>query len=52
MLSRLALVVQAAALDGEFLDLLSPFDDGRVTPEVDTGGYDVVQALVLTCPTN
>jgi hypothetical protein len=30
MLSRLSLMVQAAVSDGEFLDLFSPFDDGRV----------------------
>ena len=30
MLSRLALMVQAAFLDGQFLDHFSPFDDGCV----------------------
>ena len=29
MLSRLALMVQAAVVDGQFLDLLFLFDDGR-----------------------
>ena len=29
MLSRLALMVQAVVVDGQFLDLLSLFDDGR-----------------------
>jgi hypothetical protein len=38
MLSRLALVVQAAVLDGQFLDRFSLFDDGCVAPEVDVGG--------------
>ena len=48
MLSRLALMVQAAVLDGEFLDLLPPLDDGGVPAEVDVGGGDVAQALVVT----
>jgi hypothetical protein len=30
-------MVQAAVLDGLFLDLFSPFDDGGVTPEVAHG---------------
>ena len=34
MLCRLALMVQAAVLDGQLLDLSSPFDDGGVAPEV------------------
>jgi len=38
MLCRLALMVQAAVLDGLFLDLFSPFDDGGVTPVVSVGG--------------
>jgi hypothetical protein len=33
MLCRLALMVQAAVLDGQFLDLFSPFNDGRVPAE-------------------
>ena len=41
-------MVQAAVLDGEFLDLLPPLDDGGVPAEVDVGGGDVVQALVVT----
>ncbi len=40
-------MVQAAVLDGQFLDLLSPFNDGRVTPEVGVGRRDVIQALVV-----
>jgi hypothetical protein len=48
MLNRLALMVQAALLDGEFRDPFSPFDDGGVPTEVDDGGGDVVQALVVT----
>ena len=47
MLSRLALMVQAAVLDGQFLDLLPPFDNGGVAPEVGVGWCDVVQALVV-----
>ncbi len=34
MLSRFALVVQAAVLDSQFFDFLSPFDDGDVSAEV------------------
>jgi hypothetical protein len=30
MLCRLSLMVQAAVLDGLFLDLFSPFDDGSI----------------------
>ena len=41
MLSRLSLMVQAAVLDGQFLDHFSPFDDGCVAPEVDVGRRDV-----------
>ena len=47
MLSRLSLMVQAAVSDGEFLDLFSPFDDGRIPSEVSIGGRDVIQALVV-----
>ena len=39
-------MVQAAVLDGLFLDLFSPFDDGGVTPEVGVGG--VADALVVS----
>jgi hypothetical protein len=45
MLSRLSLMVQAAVLDGEFLDLLPPLDDGGVPAEVDVGGGN---RLILT----
>ena len=41
-------MVQAAVLDGLFLDLCSPFDDGGVTPEVSVGGCDVTNALMAT----
>jgi hypothetical protein len=34
MLSRLALMVQAAVLDGQFFDPVPPFDDGGVAGEV------------------
>jgi len=47
MLSRLTLMVQAAVMDGQFIDLLPPFDNGGVAPEVGVGGRDVVQALVV-----
>ena len=47
MLSRLALMVQAAFLDGQFLDHFSPFDDGCVAPEVNVGRRDVGEALVV-----
>jgi len=41
-------MLQAAVLDCQFLDL-SPFPkDGLVASEVDVGGCDVVQALVIT----
>jgi len=33
MLSRQVLMVQAAVLDGQFLDLLFLFDDGRTLPK-------------------
>jgi hypothetical protein len=46
MLSRLALMVQAALLDGEFFDLLPTFDDGGVPTEVDDGGRDVAESFV------
>ncbi len=41
-------MVQAAVLDGLFLDLFSPFDDGRATPKVGVSGCDVVNALMVT----
>ena len=48
MLSRQLLMVQSAVLDGEFFDLFSPFDDGCVAPEVDVGGRNVAEALVVS----
>ena len=39
---------QAAVLDGQLLDLLSPFYDGCMASEVGVGGCDVFQALVVT----
>ena len=41
-------MVQAAVLDGLFLDLFSPFDDGGVTPVVSVGGCDATNALMVT----
>ena len=41
-------MVQAAVLDGQFLDLFSPFDDRGVTPEVGVSGSDVANALMIT----
>ena len=41
-------MVQAAVLDGQFLDLFSPFDDGGMTPVVSVGGCDVTNALMIT----
>ena len=47
MLSRVTLMVQAAVLDGQVFDLPPPLNDGRVTPEVDVGGRDIAEALVI-----
>ena len=47
MLSRLALMVQAAVLDGQFFDLLSPFDNGSVLAEVGVGGRHITDAFVV-----
>ena len=47
MLSRLLVVVQAAVLDCQFLDLFPPFNDGGIAPEVGVGGRDVAKALVV-----
>jgi len=41
MLSRFALMVQAAFLDGQFLDLFPPFDDLGITPEAGICGRDI-----------
>ena len=40
-------MLQAALLDCVFLDLLPFSQNGFVTPEVDVGGCDVVQALMV-----
>ena len=40
-------MLQAAFLDCQFLDFLPFSDDGFVTPKVDVGGCDVVNALVI-----
>ena len=45
MLSRVLLMEQAAFLDSAVFDFCFPFDDGCVSPEVGTGGRDVVDAL-------
>ena len=47
MLSRLALMVQAGVLGGQFLDLFSPFNDGCLTLEVDIAGRHIADALVV-----
>ena len=45
MLSRLALMVQAAVLGGQFFDLFSLFDDGGVASKVSVGWSYVAEAL-------
>ncbi len=40
-------MVQAADLDGLFLDLFSPFDDCGVPPEIGVGWCDVANALMV-----
>ena len=40
-------MLQAALLDCPFLDLFPFSENGFVTPEVDVGGCDVVDALVV-----
>ena len=47
MLGRFLLMAQAAFLDRQFFDLLPPFNDGRVTPEVDIGGRNVAKTLMV-----
>ena len=47
MLSRFALMVQAAFLDGQFLDHFPPLDDDGITPEVGIYGRDIVEALFV-----
>jgi hypothetical protein len=41
-------VVQAALLDGLSFDPFSFQQDGLPAPEIDIGGREVVQALVIT----
>ena len=41
-------MLQAALLDCPFLDLFPFSENGFVAPEVDVGGCDVAQALVVT----
>ena len=40
-------MVQAAVLDGQFLDLFSPFNDGCVTLEVGIAGRHIADAFVV-----
>ena len=40
-------MLQAALSDCQFPDLFPFSDDGLAAPEVDVGGCDVVQALVV-----
>ncbi len=40
-------MVQAPALDGQFLDLLPFCQDGWAASEVDVSGCDVAEALVI-----
>ena len=47
MLSRLALMVQAAVLGGQFFDPFSLFDDGGVASKVGVGWSYVADALVV-----
>ena len=47
MLSRLALKIQAAVFNSQFFDLLSPFDDDGMAPEVGSGWRNVATALVV-----
>jgi len=41
-------MVQAAGFECNFFDVLSPFNDGCVTPEVGVGWCDVADALVVS----
>ena len=43
----LVLMVQAPALDGQFLDLLPFCQDNRAAPEVDISRREVAEALVI-----
>ena len=46
-LSCSSVVVQAAVLDSQFIDLFSPFNDICVAPDVDTGEGYVVEAFAI-----
>ena len=46
-LSRLALIVQATVVDGQFLDLLFPFDDGCLMLKVGIVARHIADALVV-----
>jgi len=41
-------MLQAALLDCQFFDLFPFFDDGFITPKIDVGGCDIVEALVIS----
>ena len=41
-------MVQVMVLDGQLIDLSSPFDDDGVTSEVGVGRSDIVEALMVT----
>ena len=47
MLGGLALMVQAAFVDGQVLDPFPSVDDVPVASEVDVGGGEVVDAFVI-----
>lgn len=47
MLCRLLAMGQATFSYGQFLDISPSLDDGAVTPEVDVGGGEVAEALVV-----
>ena len=47
MLSRFALMVQAAFSDGQFLDPFPPFDDRGIMPEVSICGRNIVETLMV-----
>ncbi len=41
-------MLQAAVLDGVFLDTFSPFDDGLIAAEVDVSRRQIADALMVT----
>ena len=47
MLSRLALKIQAAVLNSQFFDPMSPFDDDVLATEVGTSWRNVANAQAL-----